>query len=411
MRPACLVVAFALAPTLALAQTSPTLARVKVRAVVKAAPGDLSPDTGVLDPGGFVTVVAPEGADWLAVSPPSGSVSWISAVRVELPAVNLDGPPKPPFNAVVRADKGAEAPIRAGAVGVPRPLNVQRTKLPEGTIVQVIGAKVKAKADGDDLEMSWYPIVAPADDFRFVRRDAVELSGSSPAGFVVKAGASENKPLPGTQPPPASADPAGGRNGDWTLSVPGGAKSKRDDFPNYHPTFRSAEQARGNGDIATAEKLYKQTADEVSKEGPNKDTDLANLCYDRIYLMKNGSRDELGGTAWRPPSAPTQPKTELQPPADPLPRPASPPPRAEPPREEKKANTAAGYLKQTRFKIGNRTAFVLTDSRGYTRHYVVSGGVDLERYEGRWVEVSGEETKPDGMKDPVLVVSQITAAK
>ena len=408
MRPACLV-AFALISGVAFAQNSPTLARVKARAVVKAAPGDLSPDTGVLDPGGLVTVVAPEGADWLAVLPPSGSVSWINAVRVELPAAAA--PPQPPFNAVVRADKGAEAPIHAGAVGVPRPLNVRRTKLPEGTIVQVIGAKVKAKADGDDLEMSWYPIVAPADDFRFVRRDAVELTGNSPAGFVVKAGASESKPLPGTQPP-ASADPAGGRNGDWTLSVPGGGKSKRDDFPNYHPTFRAAEQARGNNDIATAEKLYKQTADEVRKEGPNKDTDLANLCYDRIYLMKNGSRDEWNGAAWRPPTTPTQPKTELQPSADPLPRPSSPPPRAELPREEKKASTAtaAGYLKPTRFKIGSRAAFVLTDSRGYTRHYVVSGGVDLDRYEGRWVEVSGEETKPDGMKDPVLVVSQITAA-
>lgn len=402
--------------------TGPTLARVKAKpATVKSAPGDLSPETGTLEPGQTVTIVSSEGVDWLTIQPPYGSISWISATLLEPQGTaETDGQRKPPFNAVVRADKGA--PLRAGAVGQAKPLGVQRTRLPEGTIVQVIGQKVKAKADGDELEASWYPIVAPVDDYRFIRKEAVEPTGTPAAsGYIVKAGGTSEKPLPGTTPP---ADTSAKREGDWTLSMPnagtGQGGSKRDNFPNYHPGFREAEQARGNGDVKRAEQLYRQVADEVSREGPNKDVDLANLCYDRIFLLKKGTNGggDWGTTAWKPsdtsplpgaaPSVPTSPRAEL-------PRTESPRaelPRLDPPRQEKRGKAAEGFLKATKFSIANRPVFVLTDNKGYVRHYVSSGGVDLDKYIGRWVEVSGDETKPESLRgDTLVVVTQITAAK
>jgi hypothetical protein len=394
----------------------PTLARVKAKpAVVKGAPGDLSPETGTLEPGQTVTVVSAEGNDWLAIQPPYGSISWISALMVEPQGQpGPDGQRKPPFNAIVRADQGAPAVLRAGAVGQNRPLAVQRTRLPEGTIVQVIGAKVKAKADGDELETSWYPIVAPVDDYRFVRKEAVEATGTPAAiGYVVKAGATSEKALPGAVPP---SDPTGRRDGDWTLTVPGASGpggSKRDNFPNYHPTFREAEQARGNGDLKKAEQLYRQVADEVSHDGPNKDVDLANLCYDRIFLMKKGTNGggDWGSTAWKPSETNPLPGTAPPTPAAP-PTPRAEVPRAEPPRQEKRGKGAEGFLKATKFQISSRPVFVLTDNKGYVRYYVTSGGVDLDKYLGRWVEVSGDETKPESLRgETLVVVTQITAAR
>jgi hypothetical protein len=419
--------------------TTPTLARVKGRATsIRSAPGEQSPETGILEPGQTVTVVNSEAGDWFAIQPPYGSVSWISATLLEPQgAAGADGLRKPPFNAVVRAD--TPAPLRAGSIQQNSPLGVQRTRLPEGTIVQVIGQKVKAKANGDDLESSWYPIVAPIDDYRYVRKEALELtSTTATVGYVVKTGATTESPLPGAVPT-LPAEPAAKREGDWTLNVPGTIPgrtgggiggSKRDNFPNYHPQFREAEQARITGDIKRAEQLYRQVADEVSRDGPNKDVDLANLCYDRIFLLKKGSvggsSDDWNGTGWRPsntapaspalptmPAAPSYPRAEL-PRAD-APRtevPRSEIPRLEAPRKEPIAKVADGFLKATTFQLGNRLVYVLTDNKGVVRYYVASGGVDLEKYLGRWVEVSGDETKPRELRgDTLVVVTQITTAR
>jgi hypothetical protein len=422
MRPVALltVILFvSAAATFGQSPSAPTLARVKGKAaVVRAAPGENSPDTGTLDPGAFVTVVGAEGADWLTVQPPNGSVSWISWALVEPQGKpGADGKLAPPFNAVVRADNGAM--LRAGTAGGDRPLGVQRTKLPEGTVVKVIGPRVKVRADGDESETSWYPIVAPADDYRFVRRDAVEWTGSPPGtGFVVKAGASGEKPLPMPVAPAPSS-------GDWPLSIPNATASgrpKRDDWPNHHPTFREAEKARGNGDTRTAERLYRQVADEVSRDGPDKDIDLANLCHDRLFLLKKsgaGGGDWTVGSSgggsvdggWRP----LDQSTPLPTTSGPSPRvdlPKADLPKAEKVMPEKAVPEAAGYLKPTTFRINKRLIYVLVDSRGRTTNYVTSGGVDLDRYADKWVTVRGEESKPAELRGYALMtVTQIVDAK
>ena len=380
----------------AVAQTFPALARVKVNAAsLRGTAGEFSPETGKLEMGNRVTVLSAEGNDWLAIQPPQGSISWIPWTLVEPQAKpGSEGKISPPFNAVVTPDDGAS--IRPGAVGDSKPLGVQKTKLPKGTIVQVVGPRVKVKADGDELEANWYPIIAPKDDVRYVRRDAVEWVGAAPgAGFVVKAGGTSSKPLPGAaaEPGPAST---GGR-GDFVLSVPGGERpqfpstpqaNKPADWPNNYPLWREAEKARGAGETKQARELYTKLAQEVSREGAGQDLELANLCYDRIYnaLGSGGG----GGSAWRPPES-------------------TPAPKADPPKAEKAGRTVEGTLHAANAKLdGKWSIYLLADEKRVIRHYVISGGADLDRHLGKWVAVTGNEIKPDSLRgDPVVVATDV----
>lgn len=384
----------------AFAQTFPALAKIKVNAAsVRGTAGEFSPETGKLEQGTRVTVVAAEGNDWLAIQPPAGSISWVSWALVEPQGKpGADGKIAPPFNAVVTPDDGAA--VRAGAVGEGKPLAVQKTKLPKGTVVQVIGAKVKLKADGDDLETSWYPIIAPKDDLRYVRRDAIEWAGAAPApGFVVKAGGTTSKPLPGT-PADSGVTPS---RGDFTLNVPNGERpqfpvtpnsNKPADWPNNHPLWKEAEKARGAGESKQARELYTRLAQEVSREGAGQDLELANLCYDRIYNSLggsggSGSKPTDGGLNWRP--------LDNQPPV-----------KADPPKAEK-GKTVEGTLHSTAAKLdGKWPIYLLADERRVVRFYVVSGGADLDRHVGKWVEVTGTDSRPESLRgDPVIVATEV----
>lgn len=395
VRAPLLLLALTAAGGSAVAQTFPALARVKVNAAsVRGTAGEFSPETGKLEMGNKITVLSAEGNDWLAVQPPQGSISWIPWTLVEPQAKpGSDGKISPPFNAVVTPDDGAS--IRPGAVGEFKPLGVQKTKLPKGTIVHVVGPRVKVKADGDELEANWYPIIAPKDDVRYVRRDAIEWVGAAPgAGFVVKAGGSTSKPLPGVTPEPGKTVPT---TGDFTLSVPGGGErpqfpttprvTKPADWPNNYPLWREAEKARGAGDTKLARELLTKLAQEVSREGSTQDLELANLCYDRIYNSLGGSG---GGAEWRPPEA-------------------GPVVKADPPKAEKVGRTVEGSLHAANAKLdGKWSIYLLADEKRVIRHYVISGGADLDRYIGKWVEVTGNEIKPDSLRgDPVIVATEV----
>lgn len=404
--------ALALIGGAAVAQSLPALARVKVNAAsVRGTAGDLSPETGKLEIGTRVTVLSAEGSDWLAIQPPVGSISWIPWTLVEPQTKpGLDGKIAPPFNAVVTPDEGAA--IRPGAVGESKPLGVQKTKLPKGTIVQVVGPRVKVKVDGDELETNWYPIIAPKDDMRFIRRDAVEWAGAAPtSSFVVKAGGSTSKPLPGTTPEPG---PTSASKGDFTLNIPNGERpqfptspnaQKPADWPNNYLLWREAEKARGAGDTKMARELYTKLAQEVSREGTVQDLELANLCYDRIYNSLGGSSGTSGsgngGAGWRPESTPGRGAT---------PAPA-PPVKADPPKAERASRTVEGTLHSANAKLdGKWTIYLLADEKRVIRHYVISGGADLDKHVGKWVEVSGNEIRPESLRgDPVIVATEAKA--
>ena len=367
----------------------PTLARIKVgSAIVRAAPGDQSPETGRLEAGATVTVVGAEGNDWLAIQPPSDSISWVPWTLVEPQKKPGQDTLTPPFLGVISVDQNATAPIRAGKFGDAKPLAVQRTRLPSGSIVKIIGPKVKlSESDG---ESSWYPILAPGDDYRFVRREAVEWTGTPvQASFVVKEGNSQAKPLPGSPATPGLTP----NTGDFTVSIGGTSNyqkpSKGNWDPNYHPVYKEAEKARGRGDHAAAEKLYRQVAEEVAPAGTKQDIDLANLCYDRIFLLKSNSTvSGSSGTAEPRPSL----KAEGKP--------------------EKKAYEGDGVLRETRYEIRGKAVYALVDRGGAVRHYAISGGVDLERYLGKQVTLVGEASYPDELRgDPLLVATQVKAAR
>ncbi len=375
-------------------QAQPTLARIKTAtAVVRAAPGDLSPETDTLTRGQYVTVSETDNHDWLAIQPPSGSMSWIPWTMVEPQKADPKGaPPVPPFLAVVSAEAKAPVAIRAGKVGEARPLGVERTKLPQGTFVRVIGPRVKLIVDGDSSETIWYPIAAPVDDFRFIRKDAIEWTGSPVnSNFVIREGNTKSQPLPGTSSvaPTASI----GDTGDFTMtlnshSATRGHRGGNWD-PNAHPLFRDAEKARGQGDTVTAEKLYRQVAEEVAAAGPKQDVDLANLCYDRIYLLRQGNTGKNESLSARLENKPvvevaTKPETK----------------------------SIEGRLNATRYKIEGRSIFALTDKDGIVRHYAISGGVDFEKYLGKWVELVGQELFPVELKgDPLLLATQVRTAR
>jgi hypothetical protein len=384
------------------AQSIPGVAKVKVgAATVRGTPGEFAPETGRLERGAEVTVVSAEGNDWLAIQPPKGSVSWVQWTLVEPQGKpGPDGKFVPPFNAVVTAEDTA---VRAGAVGESKPLMVQRTKLPKGTLVRVLAAKVPLKLNDDSLEANWYPIEAPKDDLRYVRRADVDWAGTAPGpGFVVKTGGTTSKPLPGV--PAVSPTPDAGRgSGDFTLSIPGERPAykpnlnKPADWPNNYPLWKDAEKARDAGDARTARELYTQLAAEVNREGAGQDLELANLCYDRIY-------NALGTTTGGGTTAPTRP---VEPPAY---KPDPPVLKADPPKVAA-GKTASGYLIRSKAMLdGKWRIYLLYDRGDVLREYVVSDGPDLDRLNESWVELTGRTIRAESLKnEPVFVATDARA--
>jgi hypothetical protein len=212
---------------------------------------------------------------------------------------------------------------------------------------------------------------------------------------VVKAGGTTSKPLPGT-PADSGVTPS---KGDFTTSVPNGERpqfpvtpgaAKPADWPNNYSLWKEAEKARGAGDSKQARELYTKLAQEVS-QGAGQDLELANLCYDRIYnsLGSGGAKASDGGLNWRPPDNP-------------------PAVKADPPKVEK-GKTVEGTLHATAAKLdGKWPIFLLADEKRVVRFYVVSGGADLDKHAGKWVQVTGSETRPDSLRgDPVIVASEV----
>ena len=360
------------------------------RHVVRGTAGDHSPETGKLEMGNRVTVLSAEGNDWLAIQPPQGAISWIPWTLVEPQGEGraATGRSSPPFNAVVTPDDGAS--IRPGSMTDAKPLGVQKTKLPKGTIVQVIGPKVKVKADGDELEANWYPIIAPKDDVRYVRRDAVEWVGAAPgSSFVVKAGGTTSKPLPGTTVEPGKTLSDG--KGDFGPSASGrrapavpdqpATRAKPTDWPNNYPLWREAEKARGAGDTKQARELYTKLAQEVSREGAGQDNELATLCYDRIYNALGGNTGGGGGSAWRPPEAGPAVKAD--------------PPKTDQPKAATAGRTVEGSLHAANAKLdGKWSIYLLADEKRVVRHYVISErGRPRPLPVGKWVEVTGNRNQ------------------
>ncbi len=377
-------IALLVAVSLANAQTSAQLGRIKAGSVsVHTGPGEQMPASGKLEQGSIVVVSHNEGNDWYAIQPPPGSLSWVNHLYVELkkPVGQLQFP----TDAVVNTE--GEIKIAAGMMGELKPLNVQRTKIPEGTILRIVGPKVQVKSDA--AETYWYPIAPPRGDFRYIPKTSVELIGGEKAGFVVHA----SKPGEGSAAVQPQLD-----NGTGLVAIPGPERrpSPYTQTPDNSSTSSSvsepthalwvrARQAELDGNYDLAERIYKQLAEEQTM--PNGDTRLVNLCYVRIQQIRE----------WRTKKS--------------LPEIA---PEAKTPAVDAKPTAffSEGILRATSVKISGKNGYALTSQRGEVWIYVVADGIELDRYIGRWVELRGNVSYPSNLSGVgLLSASKIESVK
>ncbi|QJW98543.1 SH3 domain-containing protein [Frigoriglobus tundricola] len=400
MRPAALVVLAALLFVPAAGAAEPVAYRAIVTEEVKlrSGPSSTFEESGTLAKGTAVIVEGEEGNGWLAVTAPAGSVSWVSALFIEDPT-----PDKPtPKNVFVHADD--EITLAAGRAGLAQPLDIRRSKVPNGTVLLVIGPKTKF------AEKFWYPVVPPAGDVRYLPKSAVQ-NEKPVANFTVRVTEST-----GALPPPASVPPAGEPlptvAGPGSSPAPVGSVVASKPAVN-HPLWTQAEAAEREGRYPDAEKAYFDLA--ALMNGTGGDHDVANLCYTRIHALREKKRNS--GTTTSATSG------VLQPPAreDRGVRPG--PPQVLP--SAANANTTAptsgdgprwtgpGVLRRSPVTPDGtgKPCYALESAPGAPKAYVTAGpGVDLEKMLGKRVDVYGAPQTRNGLSRPYVVATAVEAA-
>lgn len=376
------------------AQAAPYVAEVVAdSAALRSGPGDSMPDTGSVFRGNRVVVDHDEGDKWVAVQPPRGQVSWIRNLNVG----PIDGHPGDtiPRNMIVHTE--TECEIAFGKPGVGKPLDVRRTRVPEATIVQVIGKKVEVDKIG------WLPIEPPDGDFRYLPKTAVRrVGGAAPQGFAVKSPKPDPDPVAKTPDsgtvlaafPAAIGNPAGPTTT---------ASNRPADWPN-HPTWHQAEQAERAGDYVRAEQLYLKLAADMNR--PGGDGDLANLCYTRVHGVREKAKRGAGaspvgsgGTSREALPVSRTDRTD----------------RPDPPIAATDRWTGPGALRLAAFKFDGKPTFALVGPRGKVIVYAIpAAGVDLEQYRGRGddVELFGTLTYPGDLRGVgIMTATEVRFAK
>jgi hypothetical protein len=356
------VLALALAAPAA-AQPAAHLAEVTAESVtVRSGPSDQMPETGTLFRGTRVVVDHEDGEHWVAIQPPRGQVSWIKHLFLKPAGPQTDGMA---YNAVVTSE--GEVEVAVGRPGSDQPLEVRKTRIPDQTIVLVIGKSVKHGGS------TWFPIEPPDGDFRYLPKSAVRRLNQQVPGFVVndkpKAVPPESKP---TFEPVTASIPAGARGG-----------VRPADWPS-HPLWQQAEQAERQGDHARAETLYLRLAAEMNQ--PGGDAELANLCYARVHAVREKQR----GTPRADPGRRDLPQTAGQ-------------------------WVGPGLLRRTGLPpMSGRMVYSLDGPQGgRPKCYAVAGaGVDLERFKGYDVQLYGETTYPGDLRGVgLLTVTRVQVAR
>jgi hypothetical protein len=259
-------------------------------------------------------------------------------------------------------------------MGVSQPSSIQKAKVPAGTILTVIGPGVTF------AEGTWYPVVPPAGDYRYVPKQAVKYEKSATATFAVRD----------TTPPPVS--PAGAAAP--VASIPSASATGGKNV--NHPLWAQAEAAERDGRHDQAEQLYFALARAMNE--PGGDHDIANLCYTRIHSIRERKRGAQAGSTSNTRAAavePTRPPTGRAP--------ASPAAEG-----DRNRRSGPGKLVRSNIGIDGRTTYRLEDERGNAVMYVVPAqGVELERYIGKRVDVSGVVHSRQGLSKPYIVATAL----
>lgn len=370
---------------------------IDIEVKLRAGPSDTFPDTGTLPRGTAVIVEKEEGNGWLAVTAPSGSMSWVPTQFIEDPA------PDRPTPKNVFVDTESEITIAVGKVGLAQPLDIRRVKLPQGAQFCVIGPKVTFAGK------TWYPITPPHGDVRYIPKTAVKFE--QPANnnnFTVRVNETIT-PVPSGGTPSIPAPPVGGPlatiPGPSVMPATGGVTSGKPAV--NHPLWAQADNAERENRLDDADKLLFQLANELNRTGGSNDE--VNLCFSRLHAVREKKRNANGTT-------PTK-SNILQPPAkeDRGVRPGTPEPV--PPAaggaDDRAQVTGTGVLRRSTMTPDgpNRALYVLEAPQGIVKMYVVAGqGIELERYLGKRVNVYGTATTRTGLSKPYLVATAVEPA-
>lgn len=347
------------------AQNVPRRGRITADStVLRSGPSEQMPETGTLYRGTIVEIDHEEPGGWLAIEPPRGQVSWLNHLNVgPAPGQAVDALPR---NAIVHAEP--DTMIAIGRAGFGQPLDVRRTKVPDGTLVLVIGHKVEHAGS------HWLPIEPPHGDFRYIRSDAVDV-GAPLQTFAVRSPKVEPQPLaPNPSSAPGTTMPAS------ATTEPRGSEV----WPN-HPFWQQGEQAERDGDFTRAEQLFLRLAAEMNQ--PGGDVELANLCYTRVHAVREKARNGGGARLTSRPADPVPVRTTAV----------------------SGQWTESGVIRLAGFRVGGQSTYALVGSGGKLICYALSGpGVELDRFRGYEVELYGPMTHPSDLRGTgVVTVSQV----
>ena len=389
MRPALLAgLVVALTPVVGFSQSGPYIAVVTGAEVkLRAGPSDRFVETGTLPKGATIEVDHESENGWLAVRDLSGRVNSISWVQTQFINYMSDRPL--PQNVDVCE---AGATLRAGQMGLAQPLNVQSAKVPAGTILTVVGAAVKFEGK------TWYPVVPPAGDFRYLPKQAVQHEKPASNAFIVR---DTSPPTPAVRPAGGSA-PVASIPGAGGSAVPASLVGK----PGVdNPLWAQAEAAERDGRLDDAERIFFQLARQMNEPGGNRD--IANLCYTRIHTLREKKRNTGRGStsatrsAGSEPTRPTRPAVNSQSTSG-----GNLPPSGEGRNDETRWTGPGRLVKSSLTPVEGRLGYALESSPGVTMLYVVPApGVDLTRYVGKRVDIQGISYTRPGMTKPYVVAT------
>ncbi|AMV25761.1 hypothetical protein VT84_15295 [Gemmata sp. SH-PL17] len=376
---------------------------------LRAGGSDQYPDTGTLRQGTPVVVEKEEG-NWLAITAPQGSISWVQVQFIQ--DTQKDQPPESrtsPRSVFVETDTDVDVTIATGKVGLAQPLQIRRVKLPPGTELFVIGQSVTFSGK------TWYPILPPHGDVRWVPKTAVRLEKAVNTEYTVHVNEHATPIAPGSTASPA-ATPAGGP----VASIPGPAVTPTAGTTASkpavnHPLWIKAEAAERDNRIKDAEDLYFQLAEEMNRTGG--DNEIVNQCFSRVHMLRRKEREARG----TPTSTSATPTSLMKPPTtreDRSVRPGTPealPPAANTTGAKDERETLRGVLKYSTLTprgLNGRLYMIESPQGGEVKAFVAEGtGVDLSYYVGRSVEITGSVTTAYGLKRTCIVATNVELSR
>jgi len=326
------------------------------------------PATGKLRKGETVIIIREEDTGFYAIQPPPGSVSWIKQIHIG--RVELGESAR--ANVAVMVD-GAD--VLAGSDKASGPIKRITTRLPKGTIVEVVGPMVRVE------DASWYPISPPDGDLRWVPKNA--LSSSSITAVA--------PPPTYVRPDPPPFTVSEGSKGPDAVARAAAAALPR--ALTDHRRWVEATQADKAGDYAKAKDLYARIYQDLWDQKAERDAIV--ICYNRYTRC-----DEL------------------------LKRGEGVPARRSESRREAVAASAAdgsaggkwsgpGTLQEVqRVFVDGEPVYSLQDDKGNVIYYVTAvSGVNLRNFNNKRVQLYGAVSQRPELYRPHLAAEKVEVAK